>query len=93
MMRTAKIMMTYLRKRYPWLFIILRIAAAVLGAPGFSFFRLLLEKLLFWFFYLLALPFFVFTGAVFLLVSRPARRFLDYSSTVCAFVKGEYGYH
>lgn len=38
MMRTAKIMMTYLRKRYPWLFIILRIAAAVLGAPGFSFF-------------------------------------------------------
>ena len=47
MMRAAKIMMTYLRKRYPWLFIILRIAAAVLGAPGFSFFRLLLEKLLF----------------------------------------------
>ena len=47
MMRAAKIMMTYLRKRYPWLFIILRIAAAVLGAPGFSVFRLLLEKLLF----------------------------------------------
>lgn len=47
MMRAAKIMMTYLRKRYLWLFIILRIAAAVLGAPGFSFFRLLLEKLLF----------------------------------------------
>lgn len=47
MMRAAKIMMTYLRKRYPWLFIILRIAAAVLGASGLSFLWLLVEKLLF----------------------------------------------
>ena len=45
MMRVAKIMIIYLRKRYPWLHVIWCLVA-VLGISGFAFIRLLLEKLL-----------------------------------------------